>query len=86
MLIKKLIESEEEWNKFYLEYIRNHDYDEYEGSDDEIGRILPFYEPVRYPVIIVGYSGATEDCNNEFRFTLVYLNNFFENEDSKRIY
>lgn len=85
--MKKLIESPKEWLEFYkkLNELYNFHIEYYGPENDYIkGYTSPYFLPIKYPVIISGYSYSTIsgiDNWTTFTFTFIYLTDFFKDED-----
>ena len=83
--MKKLIESPKEWLEVYKKLNELYDFHfEYYGLENDcIKRYTnPYFLPIKYPVIIPGYSTISDIDNwTSFTFTFIYLTDFFKDEE-----
>lgn len=87
--MKKLIESPKEWLEFYKKLNELYNFHlEYYGPENDCikGYTSPYFLPIKYPVIISGYStisgsGSGIDNWTTLTFTFIYLTDFFKDED-----
>lgn len=83
--MKKLIESPKEWLEFYKKLNELYNFHlEYYGPENDCikGYTSPYFLPIKYPVIISGYSTISGSCiDNWITLTFIYLTDFFKDED-----
>lgn len=79
--MKKLIESPKEWLEFYKKLNELYNFHlEYYGPENDC--IKGYTIPIKYPVIISGYSTISGIDNwTTLTFTFIYLTDFFKDED-----
>lgn len=80
--MKKLIESLKEWLEFYKKNELYNFHLEYYGPENDCikGYTNPYFLPIKYPVIISGYS-TISGIDNWTTLTFIYLTDFFKDED-----